>query len=98
MRTMMTCSLLLASVGLLAGAAEDSRPPGYRGTPFKDARHDGTPQAIPGRVRCAPYDRHHWNKQVNLAKVTLPKGVSVRTVKVLTEGQMNFESFEFTPE
>jgi hypothetical protein len=29
----------------------------YRGTPFEDSRSRGTPQAIPGRVQCAYYDR-----------------------------------------
>lgn len=41
---------------------------------------------------------HHWNRQARLATVTLPAGTSVLTVKVLTQGNMNFESFDFTPE
>jgi hypothetical protein len=38
---------------------------------------------------------HHWNEMKNLAQVTLPKGVSVLTVHVLTEGNMNLGCLEF---
>jgi hypothetical protein len=46
-------------IGLLAlclpAAAQDLRPKGYKGTPFKDSRYAGV-QAIPGRVQCEAYD------------------------------------------
>ena len=29
----------------------------YKGTPYQDARYQGGPQKIPGRVHCAYYDR-----------------------------------------
>jgi hypothetical protein len=38
---------------------------------------------------------HHWNVARNLAKLRLPKGKSVLTVHILTEGQMNLAIFEF---
>jgi hypothetical protein len=38
---------------------------------------------------------HHWNVTKDLAQVTLPKGVSVLTVRVLTEGNMNLGCLEF---
>jgi hypothetical protein len=38
---------------------------------------------------------HHWNVATNLAEVTLPKGRSVLTVRVLTEGNMNFAYLDF---
>ena len=38
---------------------------------------------------------HHWNVIKDLAQVTLPKGVSVLTVHVLTEGNMNLGRLEF---
>ena len=41
---------------------------------------------------------HHWNRADRLARVQLPAGRSVLTVRVLTEGNMNLESFEFLPE
>jgi len=40
---------------------------------------------------------HHWNQAANLATVKLPKGLSVLTLRVLTEGNMNFDYLEFTP-
>ncbi len=40
---------------------------------------------------------HHWNVMTNLAEVELPKGVSVLTVHVLTEGNMNLACFDFKP-
>ena len=40
---------------------------------------------------------HHWNRHAGLATVTLPAGTSVLTVKVLTLGNMNFESLVFVP-
>ena len=41
---------------------------------------------------------HHWNRLARWASVSLPEGTSVLTVKVLTKGNMNLESLEFTPE
>jgi hypothetical protein len=38
---------------------------------------------------------HHWNLMEDFAKVRLPKGVSVLTLRVLTEGNMNFAYLEF---
>ena len=38
---------------------------------------------------------HHWNLAKDLARVKLPKGVSVLTVRVLTEGQMNLGYLDF---
>ena len=38
---------------------------------------------------------HHWNVTKDLAQVTLPKGGSVLTVRVLTEGNMNLGCLEF---
>jgi hypothetical protein len=38
---------------------------------------------------------HHWNVLTNLAQVELPKGVSVLTLQVLAQGNMNFAYLEF---
>jgi hypothetical protein len=38
---------------------------------------------------------HHWNLARNFVKVRLPKGKSVLTVHVLTEGNMNLAYFDF---
>jgi hypothetical protein len=38
---------------------------------------------------------HHWNVMKDFAKVRLPKGVSVLTLRVLSEGNMNFAYLEF---
>lgn len=40
---------------------------------------------------------HHWNVMTNIAEVKLPKGVSVLTVHILTEGNMNLAYFDFKP-
>jgi hypothetical protein len=40
---------------------------------------------------------HHWNVMKDFAKVQLPKGVSVLTLRVLSEGNMNFAYLEFKP-
>lgn len=40
---------------------------------------------------------HHWNLLKNAARITLPKGVSVLTVHILTEGNMNLGYLEFRP-
>ena len=40
---------------------------------------------------------HHWNIMSNLAEVELPKGKSVLTVHILTEGNMNLAYFDFKP-
>jgi hypothetical protein len=38
---------------------------------------------------------HHWNVMKDVARVRLPKGVSVLTVRVLSEGNMNLGYLEF---
>jgi len=38
---------------------------------------------------------HHWNVTTNLAEVELPKGVSVLTLHILTEGNMNLAYLDF---
>src|SRR5271170_4530367 len=38
---------------------------------------------------------HHWNVAQNLLRVELPKGKSVLTVHIVTEGQMNLAYFDF---
>jgi hypothetical protein len=38
---------------------------------------------------------HHWDLMKNVAEVNLPKGVSVLTVRILTEGNMNLAYLEF---
>jgi hypothetical protein len=38
---------------------------------------------------------HHWNVMKNAAQVKLPKGVSVLTVRILTEGNMNLACLDF---
>ena len=38
-------------------ASKSNYPKHYKGTPYQDARHQGGPQKIPGRVECAYYDR-----------------------------------------
>ena len=38
---------------------------------------------------------HHWNGAPNLMRLKLPKGKSVLTVHILTEGQMNLAVLEF---
>ena len=40
---------------------------------------------------------HHWNLMTNMAEVKLPKGVSVLTFHVVTEGNMNFAYLDFKP-
>jgi hypothetical protein len=41
---------------------------------------------------------HHWNLAKNVARVKLPKGVSVLTVHILTEGNMNLGYLDFRRE
>jgi hypothetical protein len=41
---------------------------------------------------------HHWNTMTTIARVKLPKGLSVLTLKVLTKGNMNFDYLEFVAE
>lgn len=41
---------------------------------------------------------HHWNVARHLVRLHLPKGKSVLTVHVLTEGNMNFAYFDFKPD
>ena len=38
---------------------------------------------------------HHWNLQPNFVSLYLPRGKSVLTVHILTEGNMNFAYFNF---
>jgi hypothetical protein len=40
---------------------------------------------------------HHWNIITNLAEVDLPKGVSVLTLHIVTEGNMNLAYLDFKP-
>jgi hypothetical protein len=40
---------------------------------------------------------HHWNILTNVAEVSLPKGVSVLTLHIVTEGNMNLAYLEFKP-
>jgi hypothetical protein len=39
---------------------------------------------------------HHWNVAPSIAKLRLPAGKAVLTVHILTEGQMNLATFDFT--
>jgi len=41
---------------------------------------------------------HHWNIMTNIARVKLPAGKSVLTVRIVSEGNMNLASFDFKPE
>ncbi len=54
---MLLPSLLVffATAGLCASNANFLKR--YKGTPYQDARYQGAPQQIPGRVECAYYDR-----------------------------------------
>jgi hypothetical protein len=47
--------VFFATAGLCASNANFLKP--YKGTPYQDARYQGAPQQIPGRVECAYYDR-----------------------------------------
>ena len=38
---------------------------------------------------------HHWNVMTNIAEVQLPQGVSVLTVRIVTEGNMNLAYLDF---
>jgi hypothetical protein len=40
---------------------------------------------------------HHWNRLGRAAKVRLPRGVGVLTLRILTQGNFNFDYLEFTP-
>jgi hypothetical protein len=40
---------------------------------------------------------HHWNVMTNAAEVELPKGVSVLTLRIVTEGNMNLAYLDFRP-
>jgi hypothetical protein len=40
---------------------------------------------------------HHWNVMSNVAEVALPKGKSVLTVHIVSEGNMNLACFDFKP-
>ncbi|MGC1651015.1 MAG: hypothetical protein WA741_34750 [Candidatus Sulfotelmatobacter sp.] len=56
-----SCGLLLTLLAFFAttalGGSKSNFPKHYKGTPYKDARYQGSPQKIPGRVECAYYDR-----------------------------------------
>jgi hypothetical protein len=39
---------------------------------------------------------HHWNLEKDIAGVNLPKGVSVLTVRILSEGNMNLAYLDFS--
>jgi hypothetical protein len=49
--------ILAFFAGAALGAPKANFPKHYKGTPYHDARHQGGPQKIPGRVECAYYDR-----------------------------------------
>jgi hypothetical protein len=38
---------------------------------------------------------HHWNLLRDAAEVNLPKGISVLTLRILTQGNMNLAYFDF---
>jgi hypothetical protein len=38
---------------------------------------------------------HHWNVMKNLTEVNLPRGISVITVRIVSEGTMNLGVFDF---
>ncbi len=40
---------------------------------------------------------HHWNLRRNIAEVSLPKGVNVLTLHVVSEGNMNLAYLDFAP-
>jgi hypothetical protein len=40
---------------------------------------------------------HHWNILTNMAEVKLPKGVSVLTLHIVSEGNMNLAYLDFEP-
>ena len=40
---------------------------------------------------------HHWNVAPGLVKLRLPRGKSVLTVRILTQGNMNLAYFDFHP-
>jgi hypothetical protein len=40
---------------------------------------------------------HHWSVMTNLAEVELPKGTSVLTLHIVTEGNMNLAWLDFKP-
>ena len=40
---------------------------------------------------------HHWNVMTNIAEVSLPKGLCVLTVHILTEGNMNLAYLDLKP-
>jgi hypothetical protein len=40
---------------------------------------------------------HHWNVARDAFEVTLPKGVSVMTVRIITNGNLNLAIFDFRP-
>jgi hypothetical protein len=40
---------------------------------------------------------HHWNVMKDLATVRLPKGMNVLTLRILSQGNMNFAYLDFKP-
>ncbi len=41
---------------------------------------------------------HHWNIMTNIAEVKLPKGKSILTIRIVSEGNMNLAWLDFKPE
>jgi len=64
---------------------------------------NGKPVTLPIIITSTKNDRdplawrqwHHWNLLPDAAEVTLPKGIPVLTVHVLTQGNMNLAYFDF---
>ena len=55
-----------------------------------------TPRARAARVMVLAWRQwNHWNLAPGLARLKLPKGKSVLTVHIVTEGQMNLATFDF---
>lgn len=40
---------------------------------------------------------HHWNLMRDIAVVSLPKGISVLTLRIISEGNMNLAYLDFSP-
>ncbi|HSY18854.1 MAG TPA: hypothetical protein VK815_10990 [Candidatus Acidoferrales bacterium] len=68
-------------------------------------KRDGRPLAPDINILSTHDDRetiawrqwHHWNVMTNIAEVKLPKGKSVLTVGIVSEGNMNLAWFDFKP-
>ncbi len=57
MRPLMSAERLAFWTKVLAPSIPHSGETSYTGTPYTDAHHPNGPQAVPGRVECAFYDR-----------------------------------------